>query len=397
VNRRHVATFVALPLLCLGLFSQQAAAQPATSVPAITTGATVTSIASASASASAAGAGSAPAPQFEHVIVVVLENTNAAVVAAKLGQLPFLASLGPEGVQLDAMFGVDHASLPNYIAMISGQASTRTTRADCFIFRCVYKPGNDANVADQLEAKGLTWKAYADGMTEPCQHSREGRIEQYRTGYATRHNPFLYFANIVRDTPRCQAHDVSIAQLAIDRDAGRLPNLSFIIPDTCHDGHDCPLTTADSWLHDTIGPLLDPPELWKNSLFVVTFDEADSSQTEGCCGNARGGHIATWLLGGQLAAGTHSPVQYSHYSLLRSIENNFGLPCLNHACDALTNAYGSDIYGVTPTSVTVTTGLPAKRSRLVPLLAGSAVLTGAAALVVVVGRRRSHRPHRNGE
>jgi phosphatidylinositol-3-phosphatase len=366
------ATLVVFPLVCLGLFAQPASAE------------TVTRAATTSA---------ADVPKFEHVVVVVLENTNAAVVAAKLGQLPFLASLAPKGVQLDAMFGVDHASLPNYIAMVSGQASTRTTRADCFIFSCVYKPGNDANIGDQLEAKGLTWKAYADGMTEPCQHSREGRIEQYRSGYATRHNPFLYFASIVRDVPRCQAHDVPIAQLAADRDAGTLPNLSFIIPDTCHDGHDCPLTTADTWLRDTMRPLLDRPELWKNSLFVVTFDEADSSQTEGCCGNARGGRIATWLLGGSLAANTHSPVQYSHYSLLRSIENNFGLPCLNHACDTLTNAYGPDIFGVAPATVAVTPGLPAKHSPLVPVVTAVAGLLVAAGVVVLARRRRSHQPH----
>jgi phosphatidylinositol-3-phosphatase len=179
-------------------------------------------------------------PQIDHIVVIVLENTTAeAVLTTKRAQAPFLNSLANRGTQLDAMFGVDHHSLPNYLAMVSGQASTGKTRADCFVFSCVYPPGQDQTVADQLEAKGLTWKAYVDAMPTPCLHSAEGHVEKYRTGYAARHNPFLYFAGIVRNDTRCAAHDVPLGQLATDTAAGALPNLSFIIPDTCHDGHDC--------------------------------------------------------------------------------------------------------------------------------------------------------------
>lgn len=318
--------------------------------------------------------------RIDHIVIVVLENQTAeAVLTTHRAQAPFLNGLATQGTQLDAMFGVDHHSLPNYLAMISGHASTKKTRADCFVFSCVFKPGQDETVADQLEAKGLTWKAYIDGMPTPCQHSVEGRIERYRSGYAARHNPFLYFAAIVRDQARCAAHDVPIAQLAQDLTGSTLPNLSFIVPDTCHDGHDCPLATADTWVKETIGPLLNRPEIRDHGLVVVTFDEADSSDVRGCCGNSRGGRVATWVMGAGVVVGGHSATPYNHYSLLRTIEDTFALPCLRHACDQQTAAYGPEIWGGVAPTVVDTAALPPLPNRLA--LAGGTLMVVVMAIV----------------
>lgn len=318
-------------------------------------------------------ASAANRPRIDHIIVVILENQTAeAVLDTHRAEAPFLNGLAKQGTQLDAMFGVDHHSLPNYLAMVSGHAGTKKTRADCFVFSCVYRPGQDETVADQLEAKGLSWKAYIDGMQAPCQHSVEGRIERYRSGYAARHNPFLYFAGIVRDDARCAAHDVPIADLARDTAASMLPALSLIVPDTCHDGHDCPLATADSWVKQTLGPLLERPEIRDHGLVVVTFDEAESSDVRGCCGNARGGRIATWVLGTGVAVGAHSATPYTHYSLLRTIEDTFGLPCLRHACDQQTSAYGDEVWGGTAAPIVATAALTPLPSRL-PVYGGAAV------------------------
>jgi phosphatidylinositol-3-phosphatase len=301
-------------------------------------------------------------PKIDHVVVVVLENTTAEdILGAKKVDAPFLNGLVNKGAQLDAMYGTDHNSLPNYLAMISGHASTAETRADCFVYSCVYGPGEDETVVDQMEAKNLTWKGYIDGMDTPCLHTEEGRVEKYRTGYATRHNPFLYFAGIVRNEARCATHDVPLSQLAADTTAGPLPNLSFIVPDTCHDAHDCSLSVADTWVKDNVGPLLERPEIRDHGLVVFTFDEAEGGDQRGCCENSRGGHIATWLVGTGVAAGVRTNVPYNHYSLLRTIEDTFGLPCLRHACDALTHAYGPEVYGGATPNVVPSKPLPAKR------------------------------------
>jgi phosphatidylinositol-3-phosphatase len=324
----------------------------------------VATIAATLATATPAPVGAATErPKIDHVVVVVLENTTAEeILDKKKADAPFLNSLVAQGAQLDAMYGVDHASLPNYLAMISGHASTAETRADCFVYSCVYGPGQDETVVDQMEAKNLTWKGYIDGMDSPCLHSDEGHVEKYRKGYATRHNPFLYFAGIVRNQARCAAHDVPIDRLAADTTAGTLPNLSFIVPDTCHDAHDCSLSVADTWVKDNVGPLLKRPEILDHGLIVFTFDEAEGGDQRGCCENSRGGRIATWLVGTGITPGVHTSVPYNHYSLLRTIEDTFALPCLRHACDALTTAYGPEIYGGVAPDVTPSKPLPAKRA-----------------------------------
>ena len=323
----------------------------------------VATIAATLAAARPAPAAATERPKIDHVVVVVLENTTAEdILDKKKADAPFLNGLVARGAQLDKMYGVDHASLPNYLAMISGQASTAETRADCFVYSCVYEPGQDETVVDQMEARNLTWKGYIDGMESPCVHSEEGRVEKYRTGYATRHNPFLYFAGIVRNQARCAAHDVPVSQLAADATAGTLPNLSFIVPDTCHDAHDCSLSVADTWIKENVGPLLTRPEIIDHGLVVFTFDEAEDGDQRGCCENSRGGRIATWLVGTGITPGVHTTVPYNHYSLLRTIEDSFGLPCLRHACDALTTAYGPEIYGGVAPDVTASHPLSAKRA-----------------------------------
>ncbi len=334
-------------------------------------------------------------PKVDHVVVVVLENTTAEeILDKKRAEAPFLNSLVARGAQLDAMFGIDHASLPNYLAMISGHASTAETRADCFVYSCVYEPGQDETVVDQMEAKNLTWKGYIDGMDSPCLHSEEGHVEKYRKGYATRHNPFLYFAGIVRNEARCAAHDVPIGQLAADATAGTLPNLSFIVPDTCHDAHDCSLSVADSWVKDNVGPLLKRPEILGHGLVVFTFDEAEGGDQRGCCENSRGGRIATWLVGTGITPGVHTTVPYNHYSLLRTIEDTFGLPCLRHACDALTTAYGPEIYGGEAADVIASEPLPAKRAvwkNILIAVAAIFVLVRVWFMVRIMRQRRARK------
>src|SRR5579884_3671729 len=106
-------------------------------------------------------------------------------------------------------------------------------------------PGGGRSIADQVEAAHLTWKAYMDSMATPCQHPAATTApDPYQTGYATRHDPFVYYPPIVENATRCDGHVVPFGQFAGDL-AGEstTPNYVFITPDTCHDGHDAPCTT----------------------------------------------------------------------------------------------------------------------------------------------------------
>src|SRR5437588_218981 len=152
------------------------------------------------------------------------------------------------------------------------------------------------NLADQLEATHLSWKGYMDSMPSPCFHA------DYSAGapppdpyqgdsqtppakdYADRHNPFLYYPDLIGDDARCQAHVVPYPQLATDIATDSVPAFSFITPDTCHDGHDSTcsdgepggLVSADAWLQSNVPPLLDYLTA-HNGLLIVTSDEAASS------------------------------------------------------------------------------------------------------------------------
>ncbi len=293
--------------------------------------------------------------RLEHVFVIVLENYKAEDVTPATA--PFLTWITRAGVSLDQMYGVDHASLSNYIAMTSGNTPNAKTKADCFLYDCIVEPPQDANIGDQLEAHGLDWRAYLESMPAPCSHPTvSGQLDPYLVGYATRHNPFVYYRDVVGPditvaSPRCVRHDVPFTQFSNDLSHHRVPNYSFIVPDTCNDAHDrgasCALPTADAWLIRNVPAILASPEYRHHGALIVTFDESEGTDSRGCCGNAVGGRIFTSVLSPFVThPGTHSSVPYNHYSVLRSIEDAFGLGCLGHACDASTTPFGPDVWSL---------------------------------------------------
>ena len=157
---------------------------------------------------------------LKHVFVIVLENYKAEDVTPAAA--PYLASLMQRGVTLDEMYGVDHASLSNYVAMTSGNSPNASTKADCFQYDCIFEAPLDRNIGDQLEERGRSWKAYMESMPAPCAHATvSGQLDPYLVGYASRHNPFMYYRDIVGPDitvtpPRCVEHDVPLTQLSTD-------------------------------------------------------------------------------------------------------------------------------------------------------------------------------------
>jgi hypothetical protein len=326
-----------------------------------------------------------------HVFVIVLENEDAATTFGPNSPAPYLANdLPRRGAFVPNYYGTAHNSLPNYLAMISGQAPTTQTQADCPDFidvlpglpaadgqtigqGCVY-PASVPTVADQLEGAGKGWKGYMEDMGQDaardngtaCAHPAIGSPDATQQAsatdqYATRHNPFVYFHSII-DEPGCAARDVPLAQLATDlQSVTRTPQLSFIVPDLCNDGHDATcadggpggLPAADAFLRTWVPRILNAPA-FKDGLLVVAFDEA-GSDASACCGErpgpntpqpgiygAGGGRTGAVLVSPFIKAGTVTQQAYDHYGLLRSIEDAFGLAPLGYAATA--RPFGQDIY-----------------------------------------------------
>ena len=177
------------------------------------------------------------APPIKHVFVVNLENKGYDETFGPDSPAPYLSqTLRGRGQLLTQYYGTAHNSLPNYIAQISGQGPDSQTQADCQTYSdfvqagtvapqqavgngCVY-PANVKTVADQLEAKGLTWRGYMEDMGTPCRHPAANAVDdtqQAEVGdqYAARHNPFVYFHSIT-DRASCAANDVDLSQLTHD-------------------------------------------------------------------------------------------------------------------------------------------------------------------------------------
>jgi hypothetical protein len=319
-----------------------------------------------------------------HVFVIVLENENAATTFGPASPAPYLAhTLTAQGAFVPNYYGIGHNSLDNYLAMISGQAPTTQTQADCPLFAdvlpglpapdgqvvgqgCVY-PASVKTVADQLEARGLTWKGYLEDMGDDpardggttCAHPALGTPDGTQQAsatdqYATRHNPFVYFHSII-DRPACAQRDVPLSRLTGDlASAATTPNLSFIVPDLCHDGHDATcadggpggLPAADAFLREWVPRITGSPAYRQDGALAIVFDEAENDDSA-CCGELPGpntplpgiegpggGRTGAVVLSPAIPPGSTTTRAYNHYSLLAAIEDAFALPRLGYAAGA---------------------------------------------------------------
>ena len=258
---------------------------------------------------------------------------------------------------------------------------------------CVY-PSSVPTIVNQLESKGLSWKGYMEDMgndpsreSATCGHPVIGQPDGTKKAakgdqYASRHNPFVYFHKIIDDVPGCAAHVVNFSSLASDlQDVHTTPNYVFITPNLCHDGHDVfghdkkcidgqpgGLFAADKFLMDIVPKILASPAYRHDGLLIVTFDEADFGDASACCDEPRGPNIKPGSMvlenidtgpgivgpgGGKIGAvlisrfikpGTVSNTAYNHYSLLRTIEDFFGVGHLGYAGQKGLKAFGADIF-----------------------------------------------------
>jgi hypothetical protein len=246
------------------------------------------------------------------VVVIMMENREYGRILDSL-KAPYLNHLARSGALATRFYGTRHPSLPNYIALTGG--STFQIESDCKY--CHIKA---TNLVDQLEAAGISWKAYIEDMPTFCYGGAvAGR-------YAKKHNPFAYYDTITKDPARCR-RVVPATELDADLRAGRLPRFVWITPNLCNDMHDCKITTGDHYLARLVPRLL--RALGPHGFLAVTWDEGSSD--EGCCRYAVGGHIFTVLAGPDVRPGGRLSVPTDHYSLLRTIDQAFGLRPLRRA------------------------------------------------------------------
>jgi phosphatidylinositol-3-phosphatase len=259
------------------------------------------------------------------VLTIVEENHSLEEMKAGM---PFLYSLAQRFSYANNYVAIRHPSLPNYLAIAGGDTFGVTDDAGP-----ASHPLSSQSVFGQAIAQGRTAGVYAESMSGNCTQSGNG-------GYAVKHNPWPYF---VDERALCNVFDTPETEFAVAVGANALPNAGLLIPNLCHDAHDCSLGTADGWLKNRLPNILASSDFTSGKLaVVVTADEDD---------NTSGNKVLTVVLHASLD-GSHKVVStaLTHYSLSRFYSQTTGASPLRKAAAApdMAEAFGLTVGPTTP-------------------------------------------------
>jgi phospholipase C len=322
------------------------------------------------ASRGAAAPGVAP---LKHVFVIMMENTSYDdLLSPSNTNTAFIRQLAANNGLANNYFGVTHVSLPNYIAATSGQ--TWNSNSD----DVAQAPSFDhQNLVDQLEAAGMSWKAYMEDLPFPGD-----TVTQTPDGlYVRKHDPFLMYPDVYTNPARA-GKVVPLTQLSTDLSTNRVPQFVWITPNNCNNMHggapSCPFPNTpndanqqalyqdgDNFLSTWVGAITHSKAWTGRSAIFITWDEGgfETSSPFGPTDISPGpdspilpatpANPATGgggdLAGGTTYGGGHVPMIVvargvgprvdstfaDHYSLLQTIDQNFGLPLLGNAGDTV--------------------------------------------------------------
>lgn len=268
-------------------------------------------------------------PRPDHVVIVFEENKGYADVIGS-PSAPYLNSLAKQGVLLTSYYGLHHPSQPNYLEFFSG--SNQGICNDT----CSTSQFAGPSLGGNLVKKGFTFIGYAEDLAgKPKGASWNSTCTNCY--YALRHAPWIYF----KDVPASASLDFTSFPWA-DEGFAKLPTVAIVIPNLIHDMHSLPpsstpsnpiplqTTNGDVWLQRN----LDAYAQWAkhhNSLLIVTWDEDSSTYhypancSQGINTTPPANRIPAILVGAMVKSNSTSNQQYTHYDLLRTIEDMYGL------------------------------------------------------------------------
>ncbi|TAL47821.1 hypothetical protein EPN87_02080, partial [archaeon] len=256
----------------------------------------------------------ADSTMFDYILVISAENHGLNEV---FPAMPYMTSLA-NTYGLSTQYTTSIVpSLPNYLALFSGQ----TWGCDGYdglpnSNNCTDKAWNstNANLVDRLEAKGITWKAYMEDMPSNCYTDNIGN-------YAVRHNPFVYFSDIATNQSRCEkvvpagVNDITL--LNDLRSTETASNFMWLTPNLCNGMHDCSVGTGDKYLSELVPKILSSNVfMTQKAVIFLFFDEPGSGGSQ---------IYAAWV-GPAAKKAYQSAKSYTHYSFLKTVEANWGLP-----------------------------------------------------------------------
>ena len=264
-------------------------------------------------SVGAATANRTPAPAFTsacptlnlstpicHVFLVFLENQEFGHV---MHNGTFERYLAGKYALASQFYSVIHYSFPAYVAASSGTVSN-------FV-----NPMNQTNVVDLIKNRtpALTWDAYMQGMPAPC-YQRDTAF------YKAAHNPFPFYDDLISGhRTYCRAHDLNFTAWTAAVGSGTFPNYGFIAPNVSNSCWKLGLAVCDAWLHNWLTPLVNKT-FFKSSVFLISYDEGATNDTQGINGTKGGGHVYMVAVSPYSCKAKNSTYNYNHYSLLTTTE-----------------------------------------------------------------------------
>jgi phosphatidylinositol-3-phosphatase len=248
----------------------------------------------------------AAVPTPAHIVVVVEENRSQANIIGNKSA-PYINQLAAGGAMMAQSFAEVHPSEPNYYALFAGNTLVKDNV-------CPVNAGNTPNLGSQLLAAGYTFVGYAESLPAP------GSAECKAGKYARKHVPWVSFSNI----PASYSLPFSAFPAPGNPQSyASLPTVAFVTPNLDNDMHDGSIAAGDTWLYQNLSQYAEWAKA-NNSLLILTWDEDDNTSRN---------QIPTVIYGANVRPGTYNePI--SHYNVLSTLEQMYGLPKLGYATRA---------------------------------------------------------------
>ena len=248
-------------------------------------------------------------PQSKHVVMVMEENRSYSSVVDS-SQWPNLNSLIKAGALPTDYYADTHPSIGDYFMLTTGQILTNDDSST--------QVWNVDNIARRMLASGVSFKIYAEGITQGYVGGNTGL-------YLIRHNPFALLSDVADNARVANQVICPFTQFATDLANNVLPDFSFIVPDVNDDAHNGTPQQADSWLQTNVVVPLSSYSAFAaggDGVLIVDFDEAATSDRD-----HGGGHVSPVLWGPIVKVGymQTSTTVYQHESMLRTIMEGLGL------------------------------------------------------------------------
>jgi phospholipase C len=267
----------------------------------------------------------APINNVKTVFVIVLENHDWSSIVGSHSAPYINNTLLPIASHAKAYYNPSglHPSLPNYLWLEAGTNFGITDGND----PSVNAQSSTAHLVTQLAAAGVSWKSYQEDISGTnCPLTGVNR-------YAPRHNPVVYFKDVTGNnnfgSVYCIKHVRPFSELAADLRNNTVSQYVFITPNECNDGHNpCaplnnPVAQTDTWLKTNLPMLLDSQAYKNAGAIFITWDEAENGDVP------IGMIVLSPLAKGN---GYSNTVHYTHGSLLRTVQEIFGVtPLLGDA------------------------------------------------------------------